>query len=128
MSLFQTTPPASRPAIEIEVEDFLATTESMLARRVEDHKTLYHRFWDSPHTPDALLAEMGANALPMLLAARENLESIERLAILGGEVLTDYIPASSCEPRRDFLVAENGTVTLSPPAEGFDAWGDPVEQ
>ena len=127
MSLFQTTQPAARPAIEIEVEDFLATTESMLARRVEDHKTLYHRFWDGAHTPDALLLEMGANALPMLLAARENLESIERLAILGGETLTDYIPAASFLPRREFIPAQNGTVTLAAPAEGYDAWGNPIE-
>ena len=116
MPLFQTTPPATRPAIEIEVEDFLATTESMLARRVEDHKTLFHRFWDSSHTPDAMLAAMGTNALPMLLAARENLESIERLAIIGGEVLTDYLPAASFLPRREFIAAQDGTVTLAPPA------------
>ena len=116
MPLFQTSPPASRPAVEVEVEDFLATAQSMLDRRVEDHKTLYHRFWDGAHTPDALLAEMGVNALPMLLAARENLESIERLIILGGEVLTDYLPATSYEPRREFIPAQDGTVTLAPPA------------
>jgi hypothetical protein len=59
----------------------------------------------------------------MLGSASESVEHIARLAAMVKKQLTDFLPADQWMPRREFVPASDGTVTLAPPAAGFDAWG-----
>lgn len=120
--------PEVRPQAEIEAGQMLHALNATLAQRVHDHKVFYRKFWKSTVTPDALLVAMGAYAGVLLGAAGENLEHISRLAAIVGKTLHDFIAPEDYEPPRAFVVTD-GVVTLAPPADGYDAWGNliPVE-
>jgi hypothetical protein len=53
---------------------------------------------------------------------------LEALAEIAGGELTDLISLEYVIPRREFIPAEDGTATLAPPDEGFDAWGRPIPE
>ena len=118
----QTTPETIPPAQQI-AERMIHHINAELAHRVDFHAKGFRAFWDSPETPDAILAAMGQAAPLVLGASRENLRNIGTLAAMVGKTLDDFISPADYEPRREFVVAQDGTITLAPPAEGFDAWG-----
>jgi hypothetical protein len=120
--------PEARPQADIEAGLMLHTLNATLAQRVHDHKDFYRKFWYSTVSPDDLLVAMGEYALVLLGAAQENLEHISRLAGIVGKTLHDFILPEDYEPKRAFVVTD-GVVTLAPPAEGYDVWGNlvPVE-
>lgn len=106
----------------------LAHINSELSRRVQFHETHFDTFWGSECTPDQILASMGTKAAFWLDCAGENVAHVARLAARAGKELTDFLPLGKWQPRRAFVVAEDGTVTLAPPADGFDAWGNPIPE
>lgn len=117
-----TTPP---PAAEVIANQLLHRVNASLAERVHEHVTGYRAFWDSPETPDSILAALGDKAVMMLATASENVSHIGRLAALAGKSLHDFLPPEHYLPRRAFIPAADGTATLAPPADGHDAWGKP---
>ena len=130
------TPPTPAPLIEQIAENLFAHLSPEVERRKAIHRPLYQGFWNSPETPDAILAEMSSHVVTlhngstttraklMLQMAGENVESMARIAAFIGCGLSDLLPDAEWMPRRAFVVHADGTVTLAPPAEGYDAWGN----
>jgi len=102
--------------------------------RIQTQRESYDAFWNSPATPDEILADFGTDALRMLMSAQESVRHIATIAEICGEQLADAIPLECVIPRREFVVEidpdnkPTGRVTLAPPADGFDAWGRPLPQ
>jgi len=114
--------PAKSAALSI-LAHVNAAAGQAVARQIE----LYGKFWNHPQaTPDEILAEMGPLAVHMLSAAEESVRHLTSLATIAGLELADIISLDFILPRREFLIGEDGTVTLAPPAEGHDAWGRPL--
>lgn len=130
------TPPTPAPLIEQIAENLFAHLSPEVERRKAIHRPLYQGFWNSPETPDSILAEMSSHVVTlhdgttttraklMLQMAGENVESMGRIAAFIGCELSDLLPDAEWMPRRAFVVHEDCTVTLAAPAEGFDAWGN----
>lgn len=129
MNLIDIAPYPAPPALEAHTKNELGHVNSSLARRVEEHVARFAAFWrDYRFTPDQILEQMGADALTWLRVAAESIEHINRLATIVGKTAADFISAENFVPPRAFIVSAEGSVTLSPVAEGFDAWGRPVPQ
>jgi hypothetical protein len=126
ITLVEIPPPAQQPQSQTLARHLLVTLNTELERRVDLHRRQFRLFWDSQTPPDDILADIGANARVFLQSARINLASIDELAKLVGKALTDAISPADFIPRREFIEAEDGSATLAPPAEGFDAWGRPI--
>lgn len=130
------TPPTPAPLIEQIAENLFAHLSPEVERRKAIHHSLYQGFWNSPEPPDEILAEMSSHVVPlhdgstttraklMLQMAGENVESMARIAGFIGCELNDLLPESEWMPRRAFIPQLDGTVTLAPAAEGYDAWGN----
>lgn len=123
MNLVEITPPPYRPAAEIIAEELLAGMNAKLALRIQDHISGFRAFWDSPETPDAICNALGTNGKIFIESSKESLRHIAALAAMAGKTLDDAISQDFYAPRRGIVIAENGTITLAPPADGFDAWG-----
>jgi hypothetical protein len=128
MNLIPIPPPISIPSAKKAAESLLEHINAELRRRVEYHSARYAEFWDSSDLPDDILAEMGTNARTFYAAAGENIESIGRIAALVGLSVNDFIQPEHYAPRREVIIAEDGSATLAPPDEGFDAWGRPIPE
>jgi hypothetical protein len=98
-TLLDLTPDAVKPAAKIIADRLLHKLNATLAERVNDHRTFFREFWDSPETPDEILAQMGVYAPVLLAAAGENLEHITRLGAVVGKTLGDFLDAVEYEPR-----------------------------
>jgi len=123
MNLIPYTPAAPPPVEDQVAEAMLRNVNEELPRRVGVHREGYRLFWESPCTPDAVLASMGDKAQAVLACAGENVDHISRLAAIVGKPLSDFLPAEFWVPRRAFIAGPNGTMTLAAPADGCDAWG-----
>jgi hypothetical protein len=128
MNLIPIPPPLVQPSAKKAAESLLEHINAELRRRVEYHSQRYAEFWDSADLPDDILAEMGTNARTFYAAAGENIESIGRIAALVGLTANDFISPEQYAPRREVIIAEDGSATLAPPDEGFDAWGRPIPE
>lgn len=115
-----TTPPTLAEGI---VDKMIDDMNDELTRRVQVHKRNFTSFWDESVTPDELLVTMGNRAQLILASAGENIDHIGRLAAIAGVELDELLPPSMWQPRRAFIPGPNGTMTLAPPADGYDAWG-----
>lgn len=122
MNLIPKTTPEVTAAQSI-VDRIIDDLNAELLRRVSVHKRNFSGFWDESPTPDELLEAMGDKAQTILSVAGENVDHIQRLAAILGLTLADLLPAEYWQPRRAFVPGPNGTLTLAPPAEGYDAWG-----
>ena len=127
MNLIPTQTITRTPAQTI-AEAMIDIFNAELTRRIETHSRKYLAFWESAATPDDILAAMGPAAGIVLAAASENVDHIGRLAAIVGKTVDDFLSPEFWVPRRAFIEHEDGTVTLEPPAEGFDAWGKPISQ
>ncbi len=116
------------PDAERIARHMLHRVNASLAERVHEHQAGFRAFWDSSVTPDDILAAMGGNAALMLATAGENVGHIGRLADIVGKTVEDFLPAEHWMPRRQFILANDGTATLAPPADGFDAWGREIPE
>jgi hypothetical protein len=124
MKLIDLPAPYVIPEVEQLAINELIFINSSLARRVEEHKMKYKAFWQNySHTPDSILAAMGTNASIWLAAAAESMDHIGRLAAIVGKTINDFIPPEMYVPPRAFIINPDFTVSLAPPAAGFDAWG-----
>lgn len=117
MNIISITPPQPPPAAQAIADSLLAHLNAELHRRAQSHIDRYKEFWDSAETPDAILAAMGANAVVWLQVAQESVRHMHALAQLAGGTVYDVVPAEYLEPRREFIVATNGTVSLAPVPE-----------
>lgn len=123
MNLIPAQPTAAR-----EAEAIIDRVNSEMDGRVKSHITEFRAFWARGETPDARLVAMGTRAGLYLALASENLAHIARIAGLLGKTLDDFIGPDLYVPPRGFVIAEDGSATLEPPAEGFDAWGDAIPE
>lgn len=125
MNLFTPTPPPSIPAAQAIAADILASSNEEMQHRISNHRLGFDKFWKSqPVTPDDILAALSyEDALKMLQASRLNLENLAALASLNGLTLIEVFPPEGWNPPREFVVTDT-RITLGPPAEGFDAWGE----
>ena len=128
ITLVDVPPPAPQPQSQLIARHLLFTLNTEIERRVDLHRRQFRLFWDSQTPPDDILEDIGTNARVFLQSARINLASIDELAKLVGKTLTDAISPADFLPRREFIQAEDGSATLAPPTEGFDAWGRPIPQ
>lgn len=122
MNIINITPPPTRPAAELIAEELLAGMNAEMARRVENHAAGFHRFWDSPETPDTIADALGDYGKLFLDSSRENLRNIGTIAAQVGKTLNDAIAPEHYNPRREIILVGN-RITLAPPADGYDAWG-----
>lgn len=123
---FNLPPPPQEPDRVLVARHLKASINVELQRRIENHYAGYRSFWDAPCTPDEVLAELGTDARAVIEASRANLRNLHELALLVGKTLLDFMPAENWMPRREFILNADGSATLAPPAEGFDAWGKPI--
>jgi hypothetical protein len=91
--------------------------------------TQQHRaFWNHPTvTPADILEAMGPEAAKWLQRVRDALVLVERAAEAQGRTLADELPEDVLEPKLEFEVHDDGTVTLIPD-EDRDAWGRPIPE
>ena len=135
MNLYQLPTPEPRPSAEQKAEAMMVYLQSHAQTRFAYHVRAFQEFWDSPETPDELLEALnklildlpGGGKSPasaiLLGFAGENLEHLTKMAGAIGLTLTDFIPKELFMPRRQFIPNPDGTISLAPPAEGYDAWG-----
>lgn len=116
----------SKTPAQTTAEGMMESVNAELTRRIETHRRQYLAFWESASTPDDILAAMGSAAGIVLAAAGENVDHIGRLAAIVGKTVNDFLPVEFWRPRRAFVPAQDGTVTLAQPSAGFDAWGKPI--
>jgi len=128
MSLIQVTESTPPPEAQRIAEMLLHKINASLAERVHEHCANYAAFWDSAETPDSIIAAMGNNAALFLMSAKENIEHIGRLAALVEKQVTDFIAPENFMPRRELIIAPDGSATIAAPAAGFDAWGRPIPE
>jgi hypothetical protein len=119
-------PPPPSPA-KTAARALLARINSHASQLVAAHRELYSLFWDSPATPDEILAEIGTDAAVTLAVAKQSIDNIAALAAIAGQNLDDVLPPEHYVPRRPFVIAEDGSATLET-VEGLDAWGRPIPQ
>jgi len=125
MNIIEITPQPVRPEADFIAEDLLAGVNSELARRIENHTTAFHKFWDSSATPDDIAAAMGDKGKLFIMSASQSLVDIGTLAAMVGKTLDDAISPEHYAPRRE--ITFNGNfIVLAPPAAGFNAWGKPI--
>jgi len=126
-------PPPPTPAKSAALS-ILAHVNAAAGQAVGRQIELYGKFWNQHPfwgsidtlTPDEILAAMGPLAVHMLSAAEESKRHLTSLATIAGLELADIISLDFILPRREFLISDDGNVTLAPPAEGHDAWGRPL--
>jgi hypothetical protein len=127
MDFIPITPPPSRPEIESIAQGELAHVNAALARRIDEHKARFVAFWRNwNHTPDSILEAMGSSAIIWLSSASESVNHIGRLASIVGKTVGDFLPSEYITPPRAFVIGSDYSVTIDAPAEGYDAWGRPV--
>lgn len=115
-----TTPPTlAEGIVDKMIDDLLG----QLKDRCNVHIRNFVSLWDESLTPDAILANMAERAQKIIGCAGENKDHIERVSIILGVDLEELLPAKYWQPRRAFIPGPNGTMTLAPPADGYDAWG-----
>lgn len=131
MQLIPIAPTPAKPAADQIAESEIARINAMLSSRIADHRERFLAFWENPSsTPDAILAALGPAAPAWLAAATESIEHLARLAALGGQSLSDVLAPEYYVPRRAFLIAPDGTISLAPappaPALPIDPLPDPA--
>ena len=126
MKLINLPHPPAKPLAEQIAESEMIRLNDLIENRINEHRAAFVRFWDGSVPPDDIIAGMGPAALIYLQAAAESAGHIARLAGIVGKSLDDALPPAFYQPRRQFIIDAAGGVTLSPPAEGYDAWGRPV--
>lgn len=124
MHLIPLTPKTKDPIAVTKAEALVVQFNHSIQNRVREHREGFQAVWrDYTVTPDDLIAAWGPRACYMLGAAQENLRHIGTLAALLGQTLDDFIKPEDYEPVRGLTPNADGTVTIAPIVEGFDAWG-----
>lgn len=125
------TPPTPPEVAEetLIARDLLCGLAPENQRIIEHHYREFCKVWKNPRiTPDAIIAAMGTDAWRMLAAARVSVQNICNIAAITGNTIDDVMPREWWYPPRNFVQHEDGSVTLDPPADGFDAWGNQIPQ
>jgi hypothetical protein len=125
--IYTPTSPPEVPEAQRVAQDLLAGLDPERARLIEHHAREFAKVWKNPRvTPDEILAAMGTNAILLLQGAQCSVANLAAIAAIQGKAITDIIPLADFYPPREFIPLPDGTVTLAPPADGFDAWGNPL--
>lgn len=84
------------------------------------HRDGFRRVWEDPNlTPDEVIAQMGTRGVGIMSTAWA---LVQLLLTIDPNSLTpeQYLP------RRGLVFNDDGTVSLLPPPEGYNAWGRPI--
>ena len=110
------TAPTALPSAAVQIaKSEIDRLNAMLGARIADHRERYLAFWENPSaTPDEILSALGSDALKYLNAASESVGHLARLAALAGLTLGEILPPEYYVPRRAFIFAPDGTITLEP--------------
>ena len=130
MSQFIPTPiPAEIPPAQKAADRMIHNFNAEFSHRVQMHRQQFRVIWRNPNiTPDEIMAGLGTQAATILAAASESIQHLGRLATIIGKDVTDFIPPEDFTPPRELIPNADGTVTIAPPADGFDAWGNPIPE
>lgn len=131
MSLPIYTPPPTveEPEADRIARDLLMSLPTANAQMIEIHRAGFFKVWRNPNvTPDAILAALGSNAWRLLSAAQVSVTNLQAIAAITSNTIDDIMPREWWYPPREFIPHDDGTVTLAPPADGFDAWGNPIPE
>jgi len=124
MHLIPTTPPPAREAQDDIADEFCTQINAEFGRRIEEHKRLWAVLWLNPSaTPAQIVAALGPRAAGIFAASRANVQHLAACAALAGGDLASIGLADFVQPPLEVTIHPDGTVTLAPPADGFDAWG-----
>ena len=120
----------------MEAENTMALLLSKIMERVAYHRDSFRAFWGQGMTPDERISAMNAYKITLpngekvpasgvyLAFAQENYRQLESIAAILKIDLTDLIAPEHFMPPRELIPNADGTVTLGPPADGCDAWGN----
>ena len=123
MNLVNIPTPDPKPEAQIIADDMLAKLNANMGERVHAHQTMYRAFWSSSVTPDEIIAAMGTNAGTLLGLASASVAHLATLAAIAGKSLHDFIQPSQYLPKREIIIAPDGTGTIAEKF-GHDAWGN----
>jgi hypothetical protein len=122
----------------MEAENTMALLLSKIMERVAYHRDSFRAFWGAGMTPDERIAALNAYTITLpngeqvpasgvyLAFASENIRQLANIAAILKVDLTDLIAPEHFIPPRELIANTDGTVSLGPPADGFDAWGNPI--
>lgn len=94
----------------------LSEIEAATKRLLITHKKGFAAVWESTTTPDEVFATLGTRGAQVVNVASA---VVQLLLTVDPTILA---PAQFM-PRREMTLNADGTVTLSDPPEGYDAWG-----
>lgn len=115
------------PEADLIAKDLLMSLPTANAQMIEIHRSGFFKVWRNPRvTPDEILAALGTNGTRLLAAAQVSVTNLNAIAGITGHTIDDIMPREWWYPPREFIQHPDGTVTLAQPAEGFDAWGNPI--
>ncbi len=98
------------------VDEILAGIEKSARELVKTHREGFRRVWEDQLTPDEVVAQMG-NRAGAIMASSWAL--VQLLLTIDPNIMSE----SQYMPRRGLTFNPDGTVTLAPPPDGYDAWG-----
>jgi hypothetical protein len=79
------------------------------------HQSLFPQIWFSDeYSPAEFFAEAAEQGVKFMQIAGENVGHAERLAIIDGKTLDDFLDPSEYTPPLSYTVHQNGTVTINP--------------
>ena len=98
----------------------LIDAEKLFNEMLGVHRRCFRRVWESAQTPDEVLAGFGRRGTGFLSMSWQVVQMLLT-------VKPDSLTESQYMPRRVIIYNEDGSVTLEPPPEGYDAWGRPIQ-
>ena len=119
------------PEAKLVAENLLDGLTPERERLIEHHAREFAKVWRNTRvTPDEILAAMGDEAHLLLKGSRCSVANLMAIAAINGKTIDDIMPRSDWYPPREFIEHEDGTVTLGPPADDSDAWGNliPIQE
>lgn len=101
------------------VDEILNGIEISTRQLVKTHREGFRRVWEDQLTPDEVVAQMGTRAVGIM-------SSSWALVQLLLTIDPNIMQPAQFMPRRGLTMNQDGTVTLAPPPDGYDAWGRPL--
>lgn len=109
------TPKPEPTSAELAAQSVVDAVNAEITRRVNIHKVCWETIWKNERpgaTPAAVLAALGNKAALVFAFAGENLDHIERCALLVGKTRSDFIADADCIPPVAYTAHADGTITL----------------
>lgn len=105
---------------EKSVDEILAGIERTTNQLLTAHREGFRRVWNDPVlTPDEVVAQMGPRGTGIMGTAW----GLVQLLL---QIDPNIMSPDQYLPRRGLIFHDDGSVTLAPPPDGYDAWGRPI--